>query len=136
MIVATISPHSSGHTRLRGVTATPDATGKAPTIARDTNFRGASVEVTPDGHVTRIRLLPDNPAEVAPAPSATSARRAHRLPGLSSHAPGTPATGALTEPARRCHPRAIRLTVKTPEPAARPWHGCRRHGSAGIAITG
>ena len=121
---------------MRGVTATPDATGKAPTIARETNFRGASVEVTPDGHVTRIRLLPDNPAEVAPAPSATSARRAHRLPGLSSHAPGTPATDALTEPARRYHPRAIRLTVKTPEPAARPWHGRRRHGSAGIATTG
>ena len=100
------------------------------------NFRGAAVKVTPDGHVTRIRLLPDDPAAVAPAPSATSARRAHRLPGLRIHAPGTPAADALTGPARRYHPCAIRLTVKTrdPRPAPGTVAGCT--GTAGIGITG
>lgn len=108
----------------------------ALTDAPSGKFRGATVEVTPDGHVTRIRLLPDDPAAVAPAPSATSARRAHRLPGLRIHAPGTPAADALTGPARRYHPCAIRLTVKTrdPRPAPGTVAGCT--GTAGIGITG
>ena len=100
------------------------------------NFRGAAVEVTLDGHVTRIRLLPDDPAAVAPAPSATPARRAHRLPGLRSHPPGTPATDALTGPARRYHPRAIRLTAKTRNPRPAPGTVAGGTGTAGIGITG
>lgn len=83
------------------------------------NFRdGADVEVTLDGHVTRMRgQLLDDPEAVAPlyvrAIDHFGVKRARRMLGLKVHTPGTPATDALAEAARRYHLSAIRLTVKT-----------------------
>jgi len=83
------------------------------------NFRGgADVEVTLDGHVTRMRgQLLDDPEAVAPlyarAIDQFGVKRARRMLGLKIHTPGTPAPGALAEAAQRYHLRAIRLTVRT-----------------------
>ena len=83
------------------------------------NFRGgADVEVTLDGHVTRMRgQLLDDPQAVAPLYVRVidhfGVKRAQRMLGLKIHAPGTLAAEALAEAARRCHLSAIRLTVKT-----------------------
>jgi hypothetical protein len=83
------------------------------------NFRGgADVEVTLEGHVTRMQgQLLDDPEEVAPlyarAIDHFGVRRAQPMLGLKIHTPGTPATEALAEAARRYHLSAIRLTVKT-----------------------
>jgi hypothetical protein len=83
------------------------------------NFRGgADVEVTLDGHVTRIRgQLLDDPEAVAPLYAGAidhfGVKRAQRMLGLKIHTPGTPATEALAEAARRYHLCAIRLTVRT-----------------------
>jgi len=83
------------------------------------NFRdGADVEVTLDGHVTRMRgQLLDDPEAVAPlyvrAIDHFGVKRARRMLGLKIHTPGTPAADALAEAARRYHLSAIRLTVKT-----------------------
>ncbi len=83
------------------------------------NFRGgADVKVTLDGHVARMRgQLVDDPEEVAPmyarAIDHFGVKRAQRMLGLKIHTPGTPATEALAEAARRYHLSAIRLTVRT-----------------------
>ncbi len=83
------------------------------------NFRdGADVEVTLDGHVTRMRgQLLDDPEAVAPlyvrAIGHFGVKRAQRMLGLKIHTPGTPATDALAEAARRYHLSAIQLTAKT-----------------------
>jgi hypothetical protein len=83
------------------------------------NFRGGTdAEVTLDGHVTRMRgQLLDDPEAVAPlyarAIDHFGVKRAQRMLGLKIHTPGTPATEALAEAARRYHLSAIRLTVKT-----------------------
>jgi len=83
------------------------------------NFRGAAdVEVTLDGHVTRMRgELVDDPETVAAlyarAIDHFGVRRAQRMLGLKIHTPGTPAIEVLAEAARRYHLSAIRLTVKT-----------------------
>ena len=83
------------------------------------NFHGgADVEVTLDGHVTRMRgLLLDDPEAVAPlyarAIDRVGVKRAQRMLGLKIHTAGTPATEALAEAARRYHLSAIRLTVST-----------------------
>ena len=82
------------------------------------NFRGgADVEVTLDGHVTRMRgELLDDPQTVAPlyarAIDHFGVKRAPRMLGLKIHTPATPAAEALTEAAKRYHLSAIRLTVK------------------------
>src|SRR6266567_2937436 len=83
------------------------------------NFRnGADVEVTLDGHVTRMRgQLVDAPEAVAPlyahAIDHFGVKRSQRMLGLKVHTPETPATEALAEAARRYHLSAIRLTVTT-----------------------
>jgi hypothetical protein len=83
------------------------------------NFHdGADVEVTLDGHVTRMRgQLVDDPAAVAPlyarAIDQLGPKRAPRMVGLKWPAPGTPETEALAEAARRYHLSAIQLTVST-----------------------
>ena len=83
------------------------------------NFRGgADVEVTLDGHVTRMRgELLDDAETVAPlyarAIDHFGVKRAQRMLGLKIHTAETPATEALTEAARRYHLSAIRLTVRT-----------------------
>ncbi len=83
------------------------------------NFRGgADVEVTLDGHVTRMRgQLLEDPQAVAPlyarAIDHFGAKRAQRMLGLKIHTPGTPAAEELAEAARRYHLTAIRLTVRT-----------------------
>jgi hypothetical protein len=83
------------------------------------NFRdGADVEVTLDGHVTRMRgQLLEDPAVVAPIYARSidqfGVKRAQRMLGLKIHTPGTPATEALAEAAKRYHLGAIQLTVKT-----------------------
>jgi len=83
------------------------------------NFRdGADVEVTLDGHVTRMRgQLVDDPAAVAPLYARVidqlGVKRAPRVLGLKIHTPGTPETEALAEAARRYHLSAIRLTVSS-----------------------
>lgn len=83
------------------------------------NFRGgADVEVTLDGHVTRMRgQLLDDPEAVAPlyarAIDQFGVKRAQRMLGLKIHTPGTPAPEALAEAAQRYHLCAIRLTVRT-----------------------
>ena len=83
------------------------------------NFRGgADVEVTLDGHVTRMRgQLLDDPEAVAPlyarAIDHFGVKRAQRMLGLKIHTPGPPATEALADAARRYHLSAIQLTVKT-----------------------
>jgi len=83
------------------------------------NFRGGTdVEVTLDGHVTRMRgQLLDDPAAVAPLYAGAidhfGVKRAQRMLGLKIHTPATPATEALAEAVRRYHLSAIRLTVKT-----------------------
>ena len=83
------------------------------------NFRdGADVEVTLDGHVTRMRgQLVDDPEAVASlyarAIARFGAKRAQRMLGLKIHTPGTPAAEALAEAARRYHLSAIQLTVGT-----------------------
>jgi hypothetical protein len=83
------------------------------------NFRGgADVEVTLDGHVTRMRgELLDDPEAVATlyarAIDHFGVKRAQRMLGLKIHTPGTPGTEALTEAARRYHLSAIQLTVNT-----------------------
>jgi hypothetical protein len=83
------------------------------------NFRsGADVEVTLDGHVTRMRgQLLDDPEAVAPlyarAIGHFGVKRAQRMLGLKIHTPQTPAVEALAEAARRYHLSAIRLTVRT-----------------------
>ena len=79
---------------------------------------GADVEVTLDGHATRMRgELLDDPQTVAPfharAIDHFGVKRAQRMLGLKIHTPATPATEALTEAAGRYHLSAIRLTVKT-----------------------
>ena len=82
------------------------------------NFRdGADVEVTLDGHVTRMRgELLDDPETVAPlyarAIDRVGVKRAQRMLGLKIHTPGTPATEALAEAARRYRLSAIRLTIR------------------------
>ena len=83
------------------------------------NFRdGADVEVTLDGHVTRMcgQLL-DDPEVVAPlycrAIDRAGVKRAQRMLGLKIHTPQTPSAGALADAARRYHLSAIRLTVRT-----------------------
>jgi hypothetical protein len=84
-----------------------------------TNFRdGADVEVTLDGHVTRMRgQLLDDPAAVAPlyvrAIDHFGVKRAQRMLGLKIHTPDPPAIEALADAAQRYHLSAIRLTVKT-----------------------
>jgi hypothetical protein len=87
--------------------------------ARRNNFRGgADVEVTLDGHVTRMRgQLLDDPEAVAP-PYASAidhfgVERAQRMLGLKISRAGDPAPEALAEASRRYHLSAIRLTVKT-----------------------
>ena len=83
------------------------------------NFRdGAEVEVTLDGHVTRMQgQLLDDPETVAPlyarAIEHFGVKRAQRMLGLRIHTPGPPATEALAHAARRYHLSAIRLTVNT-----------------------
>jgi hypothetical protein len=83
------------------------------------NFRdGADVEVTLDGHVTRMRgQLVDDPEAVAPlyarAIDHFGPKRAQRMLGLKVHTPGTPATEPLAEAARRYHLSAIQLTVNS-----------------------
>jgi hypothetical protein len=83
------------------------------------NFRdGAEVEVTLDGHVTRMQgQLLDDPETVAPlyarAIEHFGVKRAQRMLGLKIHTPGIPATAALAEAARLYHLGAIRLTVRT-----------------------
>jgi len=83
------------------------------------NFRdGADVEVTLDGHITRMRgQLLDDPEAVAPlyarAIDHFGVKRAQRMLGLKIHTPGPPATEALADAARRYQMSAIRLTVKT-----------------------
>src|SRR5215469_456461 len=83
------------------------------------NFRGGTdVEVTLDGHVTRMRgELLDDPQTVAPLDARAidhfGVKRAQRMLGLKIHTPATSATEALTEAAGRYHLSAIRLTVKT-----------------------
>ncbi len=83
------------------------------------NFRGdADVEVTLDGHVTRMRgQLLDDPETVAPLYASAiehfGVKRAQRMLGLKIHTPGIPTTEALAEAARRYHLGAIRLTVRT-----------------------
>ena len=83
------------------------------------NFRnGADVDVTLDGHVTRMHgQLVDDPEAVASLYSRAinlfGAKRAQRMLGLKIHTPGTPATEALAEAARRFHLSAIELTVGT-----------------------
>lgn len=83
------------------------------------NFRGgADVEVTQDGHVTRMRgELLDDPEAVAPLYASAIGRfgvkRAQRMLGLKIHTPQAPATEALAEAVRRYHLSAIRLTVST-----------------------
>jgi len=61
--------------------------------------------------------LVDDPEEVAPmyarAIDHFGVKRAQRMLGLKIHTPGTPATEALAEAARRYHLSAIRLTVRT-----------------------
>jgi hypothetical protein len=79
------------------------------------NFRGgADVEVTLDGHVTRMRgQLLDDPETVAPIYADIIGRlgvkRAQRMIGIKIHAPATPSTEALAEAARRYHMSAVRL---------------------------
>ena len=83
------------------------------------NFRGgADVEVTLDGHVTRMRgQLVEDPESVAPLYARSidqfGVKRAPRMLGLKIHTPGTPTTEALAEAARRYHLSAIRLSAKT-----------------------
>jgi hypothetical protein len=83
------------------------------------NFRdGADVEVTLDGHVTRMRgQLVDDPEAVASlyarAIDHVGAKRAQRMLGLKVHTTGTPATEALAEAAQRYHLSAVQLTVRT-----------------------
>jgi len=73
------------------------------------NFRdGADVEVTLDGHVTRMRgQLVDDPAAVAPLYARVidqlGVKRAPRMLGLKIHTPGTPENESLAEAARRYH---------------------------------
>lgn len=82
------------------------------------NFRGGTdVEVTLDGHVTRMRgELLDDPETVAPLYAGAidyfGVKRAQRMLGLKVHTPETPTTEALAEAVRRYHLSAIRLTVK------------------------
>jgi hypothetical protein len=82
------------------------------------NFRGgADVEVTLDGHVTRMQgQLLEDPQTVAPIYARSigqfGVKRAQRMLGLKIHTPGTPTTGALAEAAKRYHLCAIRLTAK------------------------
>jgi hypothetical protein len=84
------------------------------------NFRdGTDVEVTVDGHVTRMRgHLLDDPEAVAPiyvrAIDQFGVKRAQRMLGLKINTPEAPATEALAEAARRYHLSAIRLTVGRP----------------------
>jgi len=83
------------------------------------NFRGgADVEVTLDGHVTRMQgQLLDDPEAVAPlyaqAIDHFGVKRAQRMLGLKIHTPDTPSAEALAEAARRYGLGAVRLTVKT-----------------------
>jgi hypothetical protein len=83
------------------------------------NFRGGTdVQVTLDGHVTRMRgQLLDDPETVAPlyvrAIDHFGVKRAQRMLGLKIHTPGTPSSEALAEATRRYHLSAIRLTVRT-----------------------
>ena len=83
------------------------------------NFRGgADVEVTLDGHVTRMRgELIEDPESVAPLYARSidqlGVKRARRMLGLKIHTPGTPPIEALAEAARRYHMCAIRLSVRT-----------------------
>jgi hypothetical protein len=83
------------------------------------NFRGgADVEVTLDGHVTRMRgQLLDDPEAVGPlyarAIDQFGVQRAQRMLGLKIHTPDTPAPEALAEAAQRYHLSAILLTVRT-----------------------
>ena len=79
---------------------------------------GADVEVTLDGHVTRMRgQLVDDPEAVASlyarAIDLFGTKRAQRMLGLKIHTTGTPATEALAEAARRYHLSAIQLTLNT-----------------------
>ena len=68
------------------------------------NFRGGTdVEVTLDGHVTRMRgQLLDDPAAVAPlyarAIDHFGVKRAQRMLGLKIHTPATPATEPVYVP--------------------------------------
>lgn len=81
------------------------------------NFRdGADVEVTLDGHVTRMRgQLVDDPEAAASLYASAidhlGVKRAQRMLGLKIHTPEPPAAEALAEAARRYHLSAIQLTV-------------------------
>ena len=83
------------------------------------NFRdGADVEVTLDGHVTRMRgQLLEASEEVVPLYAGAidhfGVKRAQRMLGLKIHTPGPPTTEALADAARRYQLSAIRLTVNT-----------------------
>ena len=83
------------------------------------NFRGgADVEVTLDGHVTRMRgQLLDDPEAVAPiyarAIDHFGVKRAQRMLSLKIHTPVPPATEALADAVRRYRLSATRPSVKT-----------------------
>jgi hypothetical protein len=81
------------------------------------NFRdGANVEVTLDGHVTRMRgQLVDDPEAAgslyARAIDHLGVKRAQRMLGLRIHTPEAPPAEALAEAARRYHLSAIQFTA-------------------------
>lgn len=83
------------------------------------NFRGgAEVDVTLGGHITRMRgQLLEDPEAVAPIYARSidqlGVKRAQRMIGIKIGTPGTPATHALAEAARRYHMCAVRLTAKS-----------------------
>jgi hypothetical protein len=80
------------------------------------NFRdGADVEVTLDGHVSRMReYLVDDPETVAPIYARIigqlGVKRAQRMVSIKIHTLGPLGAEALAEAARRYHMRAIRLS--------------------------
>ena len=81
------------------------------------NFRdGAAVEVTLDGHVTRMRgQLVDDPEAAgslyARAIDHLGVKRAQRMLGIKIRTPEAPPAEALAEAARRYHLSAIQFTV-------------------------
>jgi hypothetical protein len=100
---------------------------------------GADVEVTLDGHVTRMRgQLLEDPQAVAPlyarAIGHFGVKRAQRMLGLKIPTPGTPAAEELAEAARRYHLTAIRLTHRrvsrrsAPRAEVSRWCGTRPGG--------
>jgi hypothetical protein len=83
------------------------------------NFReGADVEVTLDGHVTKMRgQLLDDPAVAAPVYVRSidhyGVKKAQRMLGLKIHTETTPTTEELAEAVRRYHLVAIQLVPGT-----------------------